>query len=138
MLENRFRKPNSVNLTKREEIIGRIKDCLSLNRGIIFAYLYGSFVRDEPFRDIDVALFIKEPLQDYFNLESDLSYELTTITGYQVEVRIINKAPVALQMAVLREKKLLFSRDEEKRTDFIQDVGKRYIDYSHLREIAMS
>lgn len=138
MLENRFRKPNSVNLTKREEIIGRIKDCLSLKRGIIFAYLYGSFVRDEPFRDIDVALFIKEPLQDYFSLESDLSYELTTITGYQVEVRIINKAPVALQMAVLREKKLLFSRDDEKRTDFIQDVGKRYIDYSHLREIAMS
>ncbi|MEW5767999.1 MAG: nucleotidyltransferase domain-containing protein [bacterium] len=137
MLEDRFRKPNFLSLAEREKIVEKIKDYLSQKEKIVFASLYGSFVRDEPFRDIDIALLIKEPIQDCLGLESDLSYEMTSVTGYPAEVRIINKAPVALQMAVLRERKLLFSRDEEKRTDFIQDVGKRYIDYSHLREMAM-
>ncbi|MEW6095887.1 MAG: nucleotidyltransferase domain-containing protein [bacterium] len=137
MLETRFRKPQSISTEDRRKIIEKIINYLSQRQEIIFAYLYGSFGRDEEFfRDIDIALFVKESILE-FDFESDISYELTIITGQQVEVRVINKAPVSFQMAVLRAGKFIFSQDEEKRTDFIQYVGKRYIDYSHLREIAI-
>lgn len=137
MLENRFRTPVFLNPFEKKEVVEEIKDYLFKREGdIIFAYLYGSFIKDEAFRDIDVALFMKEPITDIFNIESDLSYELSTITNFSIEVRIINMAPVALQMAALRANYLLFSKDESIRTDFIQDVGKRYIEYSHLREMA--
>lgn len=127
MLENRFRKPGFLDSAGKKEIMDRLKDYLSERKEVVFAYLYGSFMRDEAFRDIDVALFVKGNDRD-FGLEADLSYDLTAVTGYPVEVRIINKAPVALQMATLRGRSLLFSRDEKRRTDFIQDVGKRYIE----------
>jgi hypothetical protein len=122
----------------RRKIIEKITDYLSQKQEVIFAYIYGSFVRDkEAFRDIDIALFVKEPVYK-FTFESDISYELTTIIGYQVEVRVINNAPVYFQMAVLQKGKVIFSQDEDKRTDFIQNVGKRYFDYAHLREIAIN
>lgn len=136
IVENRFRKLNFLSTSQKEELIKKIRNYLSQKKDIVFAYIYGSFVNKRGFRDIDIALFMKEPIEA-FELETDFSYELTTIIGYPVEVRIINNAPVSFQMAVLRMKEVVFSRDEGKHTDFIQDVGKRYIDYSHLREIAV-
>ncbi len=136
MFEERFCEPKFITPQEREKITKMIKGYLSKRKEVLFAYLYGSFIRKEPFRDIDIALFMKQPLKNYLEIESDLSYELTIITGYKVEVKIINSAPVALQMAVLRECGLLTSRDDDKRTDFIQNVSKRYIEYSYLREMA--
>ena len=64
-----------------------------------------------------------------------MSAELTSATGFEVEVKVINDAPVAFQMTVLMDGVLLFSRNEVKRTDFIEDVGRRYIEYAHFRNI---
>jgi len=49
----------------------------------------------------------------------------------------MNKAPVEFQMGVLQKGRILFSRDEDKRADFIYDVGKRYKEYAHFRNIFM-
>ncbi len=111
-----------------------IKNFLLKRDDIIFVYLYGSFVEGCFFRDIDVALFMREPKNE-LELESDLSYELTERTGYPVDVRIINNAPVSFQMSVLRNDVLLIRNDEALRTDFIEKIGRKYRDYSHLRNI---
>ena len=102
---------------------------------IAFAYIHGSFVTAESFRDIDVAIYTSESRD--FQYESDLSYELSAATGYDVEVRIINNAAVAFQSGAIESGKLLFSRNETLRTDFIEDVGRRYIEYAHFRNIFM-
>ena len=99
------------------------------------AYLHGSFVTSESFRDIDVGLYTRE--RSDFSYESDLSFDLSKATGYEVEVRVINEAPVAFQMAVIREGLLLFSMDDDTRTDFIEDVSRRYREYAHFRNIFM-
>jgi hypothetical protein len=49
----------------------------------------------------------------------------------------MNKTPVDFQMAVLRKGRVLFSRDADKRAGFIYDVGKRYKEYAHFRNIFM-
>lgn len=94
------------------------------------------FVNSSKFRDIDIAIFIRKPTGE-MELESDLSYELTEKTGYPVDVKVINKASVAFQMSVLRDGKLILSRDDIIRTDFIEDVGERYREYVHFRNIVL-
>ena len=133
--EKRFQPSHSLGPEEKNRVVGKIKDHLLQYVDIAFACVHGSFVNSDTFRDIDIAVFTSAEQDFYF--ESDLSYELSSLTGFDSEVRIINKAPVAFQMAVLKDGLLLFSRDEEARTDAIENVGKRYREYAHFRNIFM-
>ncbi|MBI4584897.1 MAG: nucleotidyltransferase domain-containing protein [Planctomycetes bacterium] len=110
-----------------------LREELNRQPEIVFAYAHGSFVKEEKFRDLDVGIYLHETQGIFY--ESDLSYRLTRRLGVEVEVREIQEAPLAFQMAVLRDGKLLFSRDEELRTDFIERVSKRYPEYAHFRNL---
>lgn len=136
MLEKRFFKENIISDELKKNIFEIIKSYLLNIDGIVFAYLYGSFTNNGAFRDVDIAIFIRKVTGE-MELESDLSYKLTEKTGYPVDVKVINKAPVAFQMNVLRNGKLVLSRDDIIRTDFIEDVGTRYKEYVHFRNIVL-
>jgi hypothetical protein len=112
-----------------QAIVGR----LSRETDILFAYLHGSFAAGEAFRDIDIGVVVGK--EKDLSFESDLSYELSSALGQEVEVRMINDAPVAFQMAVLTGSILLVSNDDAARTDFIENVGRRYREYAHFRNI---
>ena len=134
-IEKRFLPRHDLDREQRIRISALLRERLSEKTEIIFAYIHGSFEENISFRDIDIALYLDRAAA--FDFESDLSYELTRLVGYEVEVRIINKAPVDFQMAVLQKGRVLFSRDEDKRAGFIYDVGKRYKEYAHFRNIFM-
>ena len=133
--EKRFRPLHELGSDKKNNLVGKIKDYLLNYKDIVFACVHGSFIKSDKFRDIDIAVFTSAKKDFYF--ESDLSYELSSLTGFDTEVRTMNGAPVAFQMAVLKDGLLLFSRDDEMRTDFIEEVGKRYREYAHFRNIFM-
>jgi hypothetical protein len=137
MLEKRFFKENKIDEKRREQIIRRIKDYFLDKNDVVFAYLHGSFIESRIFRDIDIAIFVRKSMRD-IELESDLSYELTDKTGYPVEVRIINNASIAFQMAVLRKGRLLISKANNVRTDFIENTSRRYREYSHFRNLILA
>jgi predicted nucleotidyltransferase len=137
MLEKRFFKENKIDEKRREQIIRRIKDYFLDKDDVVFAYLHGSFIESRIFRDIDIAIFVRKSMRD-IELESDLSYELTDKTGYPVEVRIINNASIAFQMAVLRKGRLLISKANNVRTDFIENTSRRYREYSHFRNLILA
>lgn len=134
-IEKRFLPRHDLDREQRIQISTLLQERLSEKPEVIFAYIHGSFEEDISFRDIDIALYLDRAAA--FDFESDLSYELTRFVGYEVEVRIMNKAPVDFQMAVLEKGRILVSRDEEKRMGFIYDVGKRYKEYAHFRNIFM-
>ncbi len=133
--EKRFRPLGKLGSLERSHLISKIKDHLLKNMDILFACIHGSFVKSDKFRDIDIAIFTSTEKDFYF--ESDLSHELSSLTGFDTEVKTINTAPVAFQMAILKDGLLLFSRDEDMRTDFIEEVGKKYREYAHFRNIFM-
>lgn len=133
--EKRFRSLHELGLDKKNSLVDKIKGYLLNYMDILFAHVHGSFIKSDKFRDIDIAVFTSGRRDFYF--ESDLSHELTSLTGFDTEVRIINGAPVAFQMAALTDGLLLFSRDEDARTDFIEEVGKRYREYAHFRNVFM-
>lgn len=134
MLEKRFYKINTTDDSIRSRVISAIRDFLLSREDVAFAYLHGSFVEGGGFRDIDVAIFTEGPIK-IFEIESEFSHELTERTGYPVEVRVMNNAPVAFRMAVLRKGRVLVSRSDETRTDFIENTGRGYREYSHFRNI---
>lgn len=132
-VEIRFLPRNRLSHDDKERVKKTIIEHLSQVSDIVFAYIHGSFITEETFRDIDVAIFARG--QKGFSFESDISFELSLATGYEVGVRIINNAPVEFQIAVLLDGELLFSKDENDRTNFIEYVGKRYTEFAHFRNI---
>ncbi len=52
----------------------KIKKILLESQEIIFAYLYGSFLEREDYKDIDIAIFVdREKVKDFFDYETSLS-----------------------------------------------------------------
>ena len=131
--EKRFLPKREAGTEERGRLVTAITDRLSRERDIAFAYLHGSFAAGEAFRDIDIGVYFTG--EKALSYESDLSYELSTALGQEVEVRVINDAPVAFQMAVLTGSTLLVSRNDDVRSDFIERTGRRYREYAHFRNI---
>jgi len=114
-----------------------MKGALSRHHEILFAFLYGSFASEELFRDIDVGLFVNESEADLlrsFAYESRLSEELEEAahSGFSVDVRVINGAPIPFCFQVIRGE-LLFCGSEEELTRFMTSVSRRYLDFAPLR-----
>jgi predicted nucleotidyltransferase len=129
--EKRFIVKKNVDPESRAALVPRLAEILGSRKNLAFGYLYGSFVRNEPFRDVDIAVYVVG--ESGLETELSLSAELSNILGYEADVRLLNSAPIEFGMSVLREGTLLFSRDEEARADFIELVGQRYREYAHFR-----
>lgn len=136
MIEKRFLPKQHLSKRGRQKIIEELKTYFSKKERVDFAYILGSFSEGKAFRDIDVAVYFNEPKEE-LTLESDLSFELSKETGYPVEIIVLNRAPVYFQLSVLKKGMLLISKSEDLRTDFIDDVGRRYREYSHFRNLAL-
>ena len=86
--EKRFLPKNALDARAKELIVQKIKVLLFSHQNIVFAYIFGSFVCEKLFRDIDMAFFIRTKLS--FKLESDLSFALSDAPGYDVEMKALN------------------------------------------------
>jgi predicted nucleotidyltransferase len=131
--EPRFIKPVSLCPEDRQRITESVRALLAPSEDIVFAYIYGSFARGEPARDLDVALYTAEDKDFLFAV--DVAVILRRDTGLEVDVTVMNHAPVALQFAILRDGLLLFSKDEARRMALIERVSRQYWEYTHFRDL---
>lgn len=131
--EAKFKKPQSLSSEEREKLINRIKNLLQKREDILFAYLFGSFAEGGPFRDIDLAIGGREPftLEALFELNELLEKEL----GYYVDLIDLREVNLGLQMEVFSKGILLFSRDEDLRTDLIERCSRLYPEYVFFRRL---
>ena len=120
--------------TAKEAIFHGLRQFLEARAEIGFAYLHGSFLDGEAYHDVDVALYLDPPAADPFDYEMALSVEMTRALHVQVDVQVLNRAPLGFQHQTLRGR-LLFARDEKLLTDYIERVSWEYMEFSHhLRE----
>ena len=136
MIESRFSRKNVLDETAKAGVRSALTDALAARPEVGFAYIHGSFVKGREFRDVDVAVHAPE-VRNPLAFESDVSLELSARVGLPVEVRLIHSAPVALQMAAVRDGIVILSRSDDARADFIEDVGRRYRDYAHFRNLLL-
>ena len=131
-----LQRPRSYQLNpeKKRQVIESIKSILK-KKGIIFAYLHGSFLC-ENFRDVDLAIYLEKPLEkkEVLNCELSLERELENTINFPVDVRILNHSPLSFRYNVFREGNLLFSKDELARSDFISLTLVMYYDFNFFRK----
>jgi predicted nucleotidyltransferase len=120
----------------RERIIKEISRCLSSFDDLLLGYLYGSFLVRSDFHDIDVGLVVSGERKPYelfryaMEIASDLERCITP--RYEVDLRILNTAPVEFQYEVVKTGRVVFARDESLRIAFEADVLSKYLDLKPL------
>ena len=119
---------------EKEVLTEKISDILKAKEYILFAYIFGSFVSEDGFKDIDVGVFIssvenKSPLKLEFKLEGEIGDAI----HIPVDIRIINNAPASFIYNVLKGGIVIVDNNKSLRSDFEGLVYKKYFDFQHLR-----
>lgn len=125
--------PTKYENMKKEQIFENLKNRLSQEEDIIFAYLFGSYAKGRPHKnsDIDVAVYLKEPV-NIFNRKIELIDLISEITKKNdVDLVILNQAKPFVVYSILKTGKLLFSKDEELRINFEGKNIKEYLDLTY-------
>lgn len=118
----------------RNKLLSEIKKLLISKSEIEFAFIFGSFARNEDteLSDIDIAIYQTKHKSKYelIMLEFDIEVKLTErIPAQKFDVRCLNNAPIVVIGKIINEGKLLFARDESFLTDFIVKNRLKYMDY---------
>lgn len=120
----------------RSAVINSLKRALEKRPEVLFAYLHGSFAKDSGFRDIDIALYLKEvpasPLEYELALEAEFMH---AVAGYPVDVRVLNNCPLSFRYHVIKEGIVLIARNDDARSDFQEATLAQYFDFAPFRTL---
>ena len=128
-------KKEDVLIYSKKKVFNLLKDAFFKKEEIIFAYVHGSFLDGLLFNDIDIALYLdSKKIQPKTNSDycEQLNMELSELIGFVVDVHIMNHAPVGFQHSVFKHGQLLFSKDDELRSDLIEKTSMEYMDFYEL------
>ena len=120
----------SLSAPEKEEIAQQLAEKLKAKPEVLFAFVYGSFL-EGTFRDIDVGIFLEEsqvPLEEQLEYQLNLLEELSPLTEYPLDVRVINGAPLAFRYNFTCGR-LLFTRDEALLAQLIERTRDQYFDF---------
>ena len=119
--------------SEKAQIVSTIRQVLSEKREILFAYIFGSFVDQENYRDIDIALYLEDPKKaDVLQLEFLLAEELERKFPIPFDIRVINHAPLGFVYNLLTRKILVLDWDTDRRAAFESLALREYFDFRYL------
>lgn len=115
-----------------------ISDMIAVLEGddrVVFAYLYGSFLEEGPFRDVDIAVFTS-PDENPFEVSADLKIALSRRTGIPpdcFDIRVINQVVDTCDLTgllyledVFTKGRRLVDKDRQILADYLERFGWRY------------
>jgi len=102
--------------------IDKIIEPFKKNRDVISIYLFGSYTRGrgEPFSDIDVCVVAAK------GADRD---EIPSHSSKKIDISIFHDLPLTIRFRVIKEGKLLFSRDDLKLHRIIVATIRSYLDF---------
>ncbi len=102
--------------------IDKIIEPFKKNRDVISIYLFGSYARgrEKPFSDIDICVIADK----HANRDEILSH-----SSKKIDISIFHDLPMSMRFRVIKEGKLLFSRDELKLHRIIVATIRSYLDF---------
>lgn len=111
--------------------IKRIQELLTARPEIISAILFGSFIRgDRRPRDMDIALYFEEAtgLKEELKIKAELEERLKKIRGLKPDIKILNIAPIEAQLEIIETGKVIYCKDKEKYTDYLERLSREAIE----------
>jgi len=101
-----------LNRNKREKIIPRLRDYIEKQKEVSFAFLFGSWAKDQEGieSDMDIAVYFKpetnilefQSTDSYYEAENQLWTEMERIAGIEVDLLVLNRAPATVADNALR------------------------------------
>ena len=115
-------------------LLTQLSEALAAREEILEAYLFGSRARGgaRPDSDIDVAVYVDEACADdgHWGYQAELTTDLMAVLGTnEVDVVVLNKAPILLYHRVLRDGVRFLSRDLRATTTRAAQALSRYFDF---------
>jgi uncharacterized protein len=140
-VDRETRRLRTIPIGQRDRLIEQVKHTLEGRPEILLAVLHGSFLRDGPFHDVDLALYLepagicREAYRDY---ELEQGVRWSAALGIPIDVHVLNDAPVTFRYHALKGRFLLV-RDDEFADEFRARTWDEYCDFApfarrYLRE----
>ena len=106
---------------------------------VIAAYLFGSRADGTASEDSDYDFAIltdtSYPQDDGINLTMGLKEEMQALLEKEVDLVLLNKASIEFRFLVIKYGRLIFSANEDKRTDFEDIVIRDYLDFKPFLDL---
>lgn len=112
----------TVNNYKTTQIKDLLKTVFTNNRQVLFAYLFGSYARNEstPLSDIDIAIYVKDSAQFSFNDKLAIYADCCRALHLNdVDLIVINQTRnLILQDEIIRQGELIYLQDKKAYDDY--------------------
>jgi len=117
--------------------IKKISNILSKDKRIIFAYLYGSSLKQKEYNDIDIAIYLNDQnIDSVFSIDIQIAlYEHTNIVADFFDVKIINDLlnigdifTLIYLKKIFETNCLLVDNDFDVRTNYIEKFNIKYFE----------
>ncbi|MEW6696556.1 MAG: type VII toxin-antitoxin system MntA family adenylyltransferase antitoxin [Bacillota bacterium] len=104
---------------------------------IVAVYLFGSYTENpEQARDIDLAVLTRDSSLNPVNLYMELYPALAGIfSPLEVDLLFLKNASLAMAFEIISQGKVLYSSDENARTDYEYVISGRYMDFKYHLDI---
>ncbi len=115
-----------------EKIISRANDALEKHDKVIFVYLFGGLAkgRVSPISDIDIAVYLKD-VENLMEVKLEiLSLLSEALNTDEIDLVILNSAPLPLRARIIQNKKVLVDKDPSFRCSFESLTLREYFDFS--------
>ncbi|MFQ6083909.1 MAG: nucleotidyltransferase domain-containing protein [Candidatus Aminicenantia bacterium] len=118
----------------KKEIIKTLKELLRKNKNIKFAYLFGSFVKEEKYSDIDIGIYLYPLPENVFIVTSGLKHIISrelrkkniTSKADDIDIVLLNLISFKFLNRVFKEGILILDRDSDLRTTLIEKNAINY------------
>lgn len=118
-----------------KNVIKKIREQIMKYSEIELAYLYGSYVLNKDYNDIDIAIVVSSrvaPPTAGEKLAVDI--EKVIKPRITVDVKILNFSPVNFKFEVIGTGKIIFSKNEKKRIEYEEKVMSEFLDYKETSD----
>ena len=122
-------------MMNKEAVVAKIRDYLEHQDKIAFAIIFGSFIKGEAFRDIDIAVYSEKELE--LIRMGIIQAELTERTGQAIDLVSLKGLPYkdpAFAYEIVTHGEPLFYTDKKNFTDYKRKALLYYFDTARLRE----
>ena len=126
---------HTLSRSEKEKVIQIISSHFFQQYDEIFAvYIFGSFISERHFSDIDIGIITAMDLSKPLDFELKLENRLEKLIKYPVDVRILNRAPISFSQNVFRTGRVIIDRNPNMRADFEGRILKQYFDFSPFQQ----
>jgi len=118
---------------EKEEVLHTIHTVLAGFDEVELGYVFGSFLQGD-FCDVDMAVLITGEPAPYqamrFARRIERELEQAFCYRFEADVKILNTVPISLQYVVIKNGRLVFFRNRERRIRYEAGVLSLYLDYA--------